>query len=97
MRTAANQNVRRTAALLGRWPSLADLARDIGASYWTVYSWAKRGRIPDVWWDAIIGSAVRYQLDRVVTYESLARTAAPLPRKRRQIMKGMDRVGELAA
>jgi len=79
---AARNTRQRVSTLLGRWPSIAVLARDIGASYWTVYSWKQRGLIPAEWWDAVIGSAARHSLERIVTYEALAQIAAKTTNQR---------------
>lgn len=57
---------RRVFALLDHWDSMAELARDLGVSYWTVASWLRRGCIPPEWTDDILASARRRRLHGVI-------------------------------
>ena len=50
------------AQILDRWPTLADLARDIGAPLATVRSWRRRDSIPAHCWDAVIWAARKRRL-----------------------------------
>ena len=44
------------------WPSLAEMARDIGKEYQTVAKWAQRNRIPPESWDRVIKAASRRRI-----------------------------------
>jgi hypothetical protein len=57
------------------WPSLAEMARDIGIEYQTVAKWSQRGRIPPESWDAVIEAAKRKKV--TVTPGLLNRLNAP--------------------
>jgi hypothetical protein len=43
--------------ILGLWPSLSALSKDIGRHYNTVRSWSERDSIPGKHWAVIIDSA----------------------------------------
>lgn len=48
--------------VFGIWPSLAQMARDIGKDYQTVAKWAQRNRIPPESWDLVIVAASRKEI-----------------------------------
>ena len=41
------------------WPSLAEMARDLGVKYYTVTKWWQRKRIPPESWNAVVAAAKR--------------------------------------
>jgi hypothetical protein len=45
--------------IIGQWPSMADLGRDLGLPYSTVAAWKQRGSIPVSYWRQIIHAAQR--------------------------------------
>lgn len=52
------------------WPSLADMASDLGRPYPTVAAWKQRGRIPsDYDFDIVAAAAKR---GHIITVETLA-------------------------
>lgn len=53
------------------WPTLAELASDLGKPYPTVASWWRRGRIPPEAFDDVIEAAGKR--GRVLTLEELHR------------------------
>lgn len=57
--------------VMALWPSIAELARDIGEPYETVRKWKVRGSIPAAYWVAITTAAAKRGFD--VTLEALAR------------------------
>jgi hypothetical protein len=57
------------------WPTLADMARDLGKEYQTVAKWSQRGRIPPESWDLVIKAASRKRV--AVTPGLLNRLNAP--------------------
>jgi hypothetical protein len=59
------------AEILGRWPSLAALARDLGRPYETTVAWVRRARIPQHRWEELEAAATRRGID--VTYDLLRR------------------------
>ncbi len=60
------------------WPSVADLARDLGVTYPTVSAWKQRGSIPPHYWRAMVGAAQR-RGQRKLTLEVLADVHAIRP------------------
>lgn len=43
--------------LIARWPSMAELGRDLGLPYSTVAAWKQRGSIPVAYWRQLVGAA----------------------------------------
>lgn len=43
--------------IIGLWPSMADLGRDLGLPYPTVAAWKQRGSIPVAYWRELVGAA----------------------------------------
>jgi hypothetical protein len=43
--------------VLGQWPSMADLGRDLGVPYSTVAAWKQRGSIPVSYWRGLTDAA----------------------------------------
>ncbi len=62
-------------AVLDLWPSLEDLARDLGKKGGAVRNWRLRNSIPADCWDALVRAAHRRGLSQV-TLEALARIAS---------------------
>ena len=63
------------------WPSLSEMADDLGQLEDTVYRWKQRGRIPeDVWPSVIEKAAVR---ERLVTASQIMKFNAPIARRGR--------------
>lgn len=56
--------------IFNKWPSLAELARDIGESPIAVRHWKRRGSIPGEYDVAIVNAASKR--GQIVTYEMLA-------------------------
>ena len=44
--------------LISLWPSLRDMAGDLGANLHTVRKWDQRERIPATWWPTILGTSI---------------------------------------
>lgn len=44
-------------AIIDRWPSLNDLASDVGQRYETVKKWRQRNRIESKYWEAMVAAA----------------------------------------
>ena len=45
--------------IIGLWPSMAELGRDLGLPYPTVAAWKQRGSIPVAYWRELVGAAQR--------------------------------------
>lgn len=43
--------------IIGLWPSMADLGRDLGLPYPTVAAWKQRGSIPVTYWRELVRAA----------------------------------------
>lgn len=43
--------------IMARWPSRAQLARDVGAGHTAVYQWWTRNSIPPDWWGRVAQAA----------------------------------------
>jgi hypothetical protein len=69
--------------LLDRWPSIPELARDLGMPAPTVHSWKRRNTVHVEHWPALIASARRLGV-RGITLESLMRAAQTSRASRRQ-------------
>lgn len=68
--------------IFGIWPSLGEMAKDLGQIEDTVYRWKMRGRIPeDVWPTVIEKAAAREQL---VTASQIMRFNAPIKKRGRR-------------
>lgn len=56
--------------LIDQWPSIAELARDMGTDYETVRAWRRRERIPvEYWRDLLVaarGRRIKLSLDELV-------------------------------
>lgn len=63
------------AEILGLWPSLNDVANDVGARIVAVRKWRARNNIPAEYWLPLVQAAHRRNI-RGVTLEILARIAA---------------------
>lgn len=48
--------------VIDSWPSLSDLASDIGRKYDTVCKWRSRGKIPDDAWQDLLIAARRRRI-----------------------------------
>lgn len=67
--------------IFGIWPSLRQMAEDLGQLEDTVYRWKQRGRIPeDVWPTIIEKAAVR---EKLVTASQIMKCNAPILRRGR--------------
>jgi hypothetical protein len=51
--------MKRVDDIMGLWPSMADLGRDLGLPYPTVAAWKQRGSIPVAYWRDLVGAAHR--------------------------------------
>ena len=51
--------------IIGLWPSMADLGRDLGLPYSTVAAWKQRESIPIAYWRALVGAARQRGLRQV--------------------------------
>lgn len=67
------------AALMAFWPTLADLAADLGCPVGTVLSWSRRGVIPRSRWPDLLVAAARR---RYRITEARLEVAARLPRQK---------------
>lgn len=57
--------------LIDTWPSMAEFAADIGASYGTVKAMRRRGSVPSKYWELIVAKARDRDIDGI-TFELLA-------------------------
>lgn len=48
--------------IMERWPSRAQLARDVGAGETTVYQWWNRDSIPPDWWGRVARAAEKRRI-----------------------------------
>lgn len=63
------------------WPSIKQMAEDLGQLEDTVYRWKKRGRIPEDMWPALIEKAAGHE--QLVTAQQLMKfNTAPKKRGR---------------
>lgn len=60
--------------ILRRWPSVTDLANDMGKPYSTVNNWIARGRVPMEYWVELVDAAT--SRDIPLTYGQLAKGVA---------------------
>lgn len=67
--------------IFGIWPSLGQMANDIGELQDTVYRWKKRGRIPEEAWPRVIEKAARYE--KLITPSLLMNLNGPVGRRGR--------------
>jgi hypothetical protein len=51
--------------IIGLWPSLSDLAREMGAPAASVRQWKVRDRIPATWWDSLLTAATKRKFRNV--------------------------------
>lgn len=70
-----------TAILLDKWPSNADLAHDLGLSYFTTAAWRRRDSIPPLHWEILVQAARRRRISGV-TYIVLRHLAETRPARR---------------
>jgi hypothetical protein len=63
------------------WPSLREMAEDLGQLEDTVYRWKQRGRIPEDIWPAVIEKAA--SRERLVTASQIMKLNAPIGRRGR--------------
>ena len=68
--------------LLMRFPSLADIARELEVPHDTVISWKRRRSVPYEYWPALCESASRHKI-RGVTMKQLAQAADGVRLQRR--------------
>jgi len=62
------------AEILRLWPSLADLADDMGKPYSTVNNWMARNRVPMEYWVRLVDAAACRDIP--LTYGQLAKGVA---------------------
>lgn len=67
--------------IFGIWPSLSEMAKDLGQLEDTVYRWKQRGRIPEDAWPVVIEKAAARE--RLVTASQIMRFNAPIARRGR--------------
>lgn len=67
--------------IFGIWPSLREMAEDLGQLEDTVYRWKQRGRIPEDAWPGIIEKAAGRE--KLVTASQIMRFNAPIARRGR--------------
>lgn len=60
--------------ILRRWPSVTDLASDMGKPYSTVNNWIARSRVPMEYWVELVDAAT--SRDIPLTYGQLAKGVA---------------------
>lgn len=63
------------------WPSLREMAEDLGQLEDTVYRWKQRGRIPEDMWPAVIEKAAGRE--QLVTASQIMKLNAPIARRGR--------------
>lgn len=63
------------------WPSLREMADDLGQLEDTVYRWKQRGRIPEDMWPSIIEKAAGRE--KLVTASQIMKFNAPILRRGR--------------
>lgn len=63
------------------WPSLRQMAEDLGQLEDTVYRWKQRGRIPEDVWPALIAKAAARE--KLLTAAQIMRCNAPILRRGR--------------
>lgn len=63
------------------WPSLGQMATEIGELEDTVYRWRKRGRIPEEAWPRVIEKAAKHE--KLVTAQQLMSLNGPVGRRGR--------------
>lgn len=63
------------------WPSLGEMAEDLGQLEDTVYRWKQRGRIPEDVWPSIIEKAAARE--KLVTASQIMRFNAPIQKRGR--------------
>jgi hypothetical protein len=68
-------------AIIMTWPSLAEMAADIGVPKLTVSSWRRRNNIPEEYWSRIADAAVKRGF-HAVTYDRCRECAANWRRSR---------------
>jgi hypothetical protein len=61
--------------IISQWPSVGDLASDIGVRPALVSLWKYRDRIPGEYWAGVVAAATRRGIDGV-THETLCRIGA---------------------
>lgn len=66
------RNLETHADIIELWPSVPELARDVGFAYVNVWKWHSKKTIPPEWWVLVVEAARRRDLP--VTYEILAAT-----------------------
>lgn len=57
--------MKRVDDIIGLWPSIADLGRDLGLPYSTVAAWKQRGSIPVSYWRELVRAARHRKLHGV--------------------------------
>ena len=62
-------------AIIAKWPSMADLARDVGTTQGVVQAWSLRDSIPPQWWAPLLEAASARKLEDV-TRAALDQTVA---------------------
>jgi hypothetical protein len=68
--------------LIKRWPSMAELGRDLDLPYSTVAAWKQRGSIPVTYWRQLVSAARRRGLSDVTSdllIELHDQTKSPAP------------------
>lgn len=63
------------------WPTLGEMADDLGQLEDTVYRWKQRGRIPEDAWPMVIAKAS--EREKPVTASQIMRFNAPIARRGR--------------
>lgn len=58
--------------ILNLWPSIPDVANDVGFKYVAVWKWHKRNYIPPEWWCLLVESAHDRDID--LSYKLLSET-----------------------
>lgn len=67
--------------IFGIWPSISEMAADLGQLEDTVYRWKQRGRIPEDAWPMVIAKAA--ERESPVTASQIMRFNAPIARRGR--------------
>lgn len=67
--------------IFGIWPSLGEMAKDLGQLEDTVYRWKMRGRIPEDVWPIVIERAAARET--LVTASQIMRFNAPIQKRGR--------------
>lgn len=61
-------------ALMGKWPSIVEVGRDLGVSQFTAAAWYRRNSIPSSYWELLLQRAA--ERDIRLTALDLVRMAA---------------------